>query len=373
MWAEKYRPRSIFQMLGNEENRALIVKWLKNWKKGSKPLLIVGPPGTGKTTAVRALSNDFNVYVMELNASDVRTREKLEAALGHISPVNLYGQRVIVFLDEVDGMYSKGDAGGISFLEEWIPKASVPVIMASNTMKDFMKNLEKMSEVIEWKRVPSREMFMWLKNIALKENVNVSDDVIKNIIYESEGDIRYAINQLQAAQENIVFKDVKYTAEEAVKGAMYARSFQEAFTYIANWQDDPETKLKTVAATLFYNQPIDIDQRARWLSEADIILGRIVRTQEWRLLRYFNTFITSAIYNVRGNFNQYLIPFTVVQESEKREYYKKLLEELKKSLHFDNGFIVAYVIPLYEMLVKAGKIKDAALQALIQERGKTKT
>ena len=368
MWPEKYRPRSIFYMLGNEDNRKKILVWLKNWKKGSKPLLLVGPPGTGKTTAVRALANDFNLYVMELNASDVRTREKLESILGHVSPINLYGQRVIVFLDEIDGMYSKGDAGGISYIQEWLPQANVPVIMAANEMKDFMKDLAKMSEVIEWKRVPSREIFLLLKDIAQRENVQVKDEIIKNIIYESAGDIRYAINQLQAAQEGIVFKDVKYSAEDAIKGAMYARSFFEALKYINNWEDDPDVKLTTVAATLFYNQPIDLAERARWLSEADLLLGRIKKTQEWRLFRYFNLFLTNVVFNMRGNFNQYLIPFPVVQETEKRNYYKQLLEQLKKRLHFHIGFIASDIIPLYEFLVKTNKIKDETLMEIIQKK-----
>ncbi|MFP3224790.1 MAG: AAA family ATPase [Nitrososphaeria archaeon] len=369
MLSEKYRPKSIFYMIGNEEGRKRIILWLKNWKKGSKPLLIVGPPGTGKTTSIKALGNDFNLFVLELNASDIRTKEKLEATLKNVEPVNLFGQRVIVFLDEIDGMYSKGDAGGINFLQEWIPNANVPVIMAANEMKDFMKDLAKMSEIIEWKKVPSREVFLWLKNIAEKENLKVNDEQIKNIIYESSGDIRYAVNQLQVAQESIVFKDVKYSAEDAIKNAMYAKNFLDAYHYISNWQDDPDTKLTAVAATIFYNQPLDLDVRARWISEADLLLGRIKKFQEWRLLRYFNVFLTIAVYNARGNYNQYLIPFPVIQENYKRPIYNGLLEALKKDLHFNIGFIASDIVPLYEFLVKMKKIKDENIEKVLAGKG----
>ncbi len=366
MWSEKYRPKSIFYMIGNEEGRSKIITWIKNWKKGSKPLLIVGPPGTGKTTSIKALANDFNLFVLELNASDVRTKDKLDATLRNVEPVNLFGQRVIVFLDEIDGMYSKGDAGGINYLQEWIPESNVPVIMAANEMKDFMKDIAKISIIIEWKKVPSREIFLWLKNIAEKEKLRIIDEQIKNIIYESSGDIRYAVNQLQVAQESIVFKDIKYSAEDAIKNAMYAKNFMEAYHYISNWQDDPDTKISAVAATLFYNQPIDLDLRSRWLSEADLLLGRIKKYQEWRMLRYFNAFLTATIYNVKGNYNQYLIPFPVIQENYKRQIYRALLENIKKDLHLDIGFITSEIIPLYEFLVKLRKIKDDNVEKILE-------
>ena len=50
MWCEKYRPQNIFDMVGNEDARKQFVEWFGKWKKGTKPLLLIGPPGIGKTT-----------------------------------------------------------------------------------------------------------------------------------------------------------------------------------------------------------------------------------------------------------------------------------------------------------------------------------
>jgi len=42
MWSEKYRPQIISDMVGNEEPRTAIMTWFAKWKKGTKPLLILG-------------------------------------------------------------------------------------------------------------------------------------------------------------------------------------------------------------------------------------------------------------------------------------------------------------------------------------------
>ena len=56
MWVEKYRVREFDSFFGNEKSRLLVINWLKKWIKGTKPLLIIGPPGTGKTSFVKSLA-----------------------------------------------------------------------------------------------------------------------------------------------------------------------------------------------------------------------------------------------------------------------------------------------------------------------------
>ena len=81
MWSEKYRPQIISEMVGNEQARTAITEWFLKWKKGAKPLLLVGPPGTGKTTIAYLMAKKFGYDMIGLNASDVRSKSRINEIL----------------------------------------------------------------------------------------------------------------------------------------------------------------------------------------------------------------------------------------------------------------------------------------------------
>ena len=54
LWVEKYRPKKIAEVIGNEEAKATFVEWLKSKRRRKKAVLLYGPPGVGKTALVNA-------------------------------------------------------------------------------------------------------------------------------------------------------------------------------------------------------------------------------------------------------------------------------------------------------------------------------
>ena len=133
MWSEKYRPADFDQMVGNEEARARVLIWLRKWRPGTKALLLIGPPGTGKTTTVHLAAKKMGLSLVELNASDTRTKERLSGKLGEaIASTSLFGGSILVFLDEVDGLAGRSDYGAIDFIKEAVKHSQSPVVMAAN-------------------------------------------------------------------------------------------------------------------------------------------------------------------------------------------------------------------------------------------------
>ncbi len=75
LWVEKYRPKKIEDVTGNDEAKALFLEWLKNKRHTKKAVLLYGPAGVGKTTLVQAAARELGFSIIEMNASDTRSEK----------------------------------------------------------------------------------------------------------------------------------------------------------------------------------------------------------------------------------------------------------------------------------------------------------
>ena len=199
MWSEKYRPTNILDLIGNEEARKSFVEWFAKWKKGVKPLLLVGPPGIGKTTLANLSSKHFGYDLISLNASDVRNKNNIQEIL---QPV-LDNQSVLglpmIFIDEVDGIHGRSDYGGVEALINILKESTVPIILAANNHStDKMKKIKKSVTTIELRPLSPRLLLLHMNRILQKESAKINPGKLIKLITDSNGDIRSMINSAQA-------------------------------------------------------------------------------------------------------------------------------------------------------------------------------
>lgn len=303
MWSEKHRPISLDTMVGNEQAREKLLVWLKRWKRGTKAAVLVGPPGTGKTTCVHLASERLGLQLVELNASDTRTKEKLSKRLGEvIHSSNLFGTRSLVFLDEVDGLAGRADYGAIDFIKDAVRVSDNPVVMAANDPdSDEVKKLSSATIKIEFTKPPPEVVEKFLAAIANRERLEVSEAELASMASAANGDLRSAINLLQSGA--VYEKDEELTVSQAVNAFFGAEDEKTALRALRAYPGQPRDKVRdlftgVVRSRIHEQRKTDA---LEVLSRTDLLMGRIMRGKDWRLLRYLDTMLASELWKALGD------------------------------------------------------------------------
>ena len=290
-------------MVGNKEGREKLVAWLKNWKGGGRAALLVGPPGTGKTTTVHLAAELLGLDLVELNASDARTKEKMSKKIGHaLSNSNLFGTKTLVFLDEVDGLAGRADYGAIDFIREAVRDSAGPVVMAANDPdSDEVRKLSRVTTKIEFRGVGVEELAAYLGRIASKEGLEVGERELESIAVAADGDLRSAINSLQSGGP--ARKDEDLTASRAVDAFFGATDQEGALKALRSYPGQPREKVRDLFVSVLKSRVHEERKVAAFdaLSRADVLVGRMVRGRDWRLLRYLDPMLASSLWTALGD------------------------------------------------------------------------
>ncbi|KAL0249516.1 hypothetical protein GEMRC1_004746 [Eukaryota sp. GEM-RC1] len=201
-WVEKYRPRILNDIVGNED---AIARLKVMAVEGNMPnLILTGPPGCGKTTSIKCLAstllgNSSKEAVLELNASDdrgidvVRTKIKMFAQK-HVSLQP--GQHKIIILDEADSMTSAAQQAMRRTMELYTE--TTRFALACNDSSKIIEPIQSRCAILRYTRLEPFQILDRLQVIAQAESVTYDDPGLEAIIFTAEGDMRQGINNLQA-------------------------------------------------------------------------------------------------------------------------------------------------------------------------------
>ncbi|MEK6833573.1 MAG: replication factor C large subunit [Nanoarchaeota archaeon] len=305
-WVEKYRPKTFADIKGQNEVIEKVRKFLEDFNPNNtkKAIILHGPPGTGKTTIAYVIGNETNSEIFELNASDLRNKEKLNEVLRPaMEQKSLTNKKKIILVDEADGI-SAVDRGGLTELIELIDSSNYPVIITANDIWDKkLSPLRKKAELIQLKDIDYRTIKEVLVSILRKEKNFIADEILTRIALKAKGDLRAAINDLQTISKlkdpsGIDFDERNKEVDifNALKKVFKEKPTEE----ILNLFDSVNIPLDEIILWVEENIPAEYKGKelARaydLLSKVDIFKGRIYKQQYWRFLVYENILLSYGI------------------------------------------------------------------------------
>ncbi|MDE1860747.1 MAG: replication factor C large subunit [Candidatus Micrarchaeota archaeon] len=382
--SEKYSPKDIDGLLVRNDVKAKLREFEDAINKGHrvKPLLIYGPSGTGKSAAIHAMASSNGYRLIEFNASDYRDSETLRKRIvPSTSSRSLFNEKILIFFDEIDEMSSKYDSGADKVILSMIKGSRQPIVLIAN---DYWSKkiafLRNQTDKLEFKRIPLPDMFKFLSAIAANEGSKLEQTTIKEIASRSNGDIRGALNDLDAIMhsgpelmEYIGLRNRKVEVFKVLDKIFTSNSFDLArgatinidieLDMLMNWIDQniPAKYLSKKGIMDSYEQ----------LSRASMFLEKASRDNYYGYLRYSSVIMSSGISissdGMVSTMAVYTFPskITYLSRTKKnRDMLGTAAHTLSPLVHTSRKQIINAYLPLLKRIVayyKAGMPADEVM------------
>jgi len=313
-WTEKYRPKRLREVVGNEKALDELRAWAENVfrPKAKKAALLHGPAGCGKTSAAYGLAAEKGWEVIELNASDQRNAGVIRSIVGPASTSTTFTHRPrLIILDEADNLHGSEDRGGTKAITEIVKESTQPIVLTANDRYKMAQSLVRNCRVIVFQRIKPGTVFRVLKRISEQEGVRIEDGALIALAKNAREDLRSAINDLQAlamaetGEERISDADIATggrDVEEDIFGVLQivfgadGNELQPALVALRNLDMTPEESIQWIYKNFTYEyDPLSFLHGLHYLSRADLFLGRVRRRENYKFWRYASSVMAGGV------------------------------------------------------------------------------
>ncbi|KAF9073277.1 P-loop containing nucleoside triphosphate hydrolase protein [Rhodocollybia butyracea] len=290
-WVEKYRPVTLDDVVSHRDITSTIEKFIE--KNRLPHLLFYGPPGTGKTSTILAVARriygaEYKKQILELNASDDRGIDVVREQIKQFAETRTLFSKgfKLIILDEADMMTQAAQAALRRVIEQYTRNVRFCIIC--NYVNKIAPAIQSRCTRFRFSPLPIIEVEKRINVVVETENVKLTDDGKKALLKLSKGDMRRALNVLQAchAAYDITTETEIYSCTgnphpsdiETIVKSMLSDEFTTAHQLISKMKTERGLALQDLLSGVYeYIETIELKPHAR------IYLLDHIATTEYRL------------------------------------------------------------------------------------------
>ncbi|KAL8284202.1 hypothetical protein RQP46_004951 [Phenoliferia psychrophenolica] len=269
-WVEKFRPVTLADVVAHQDIITTIDQFIA--KNRVPHLLFYGPPGTGKTSTILAVARKIygvdNAAAMknnclELNASDERGIDVVREQIKNFASTRMQGQGVagfkLIILDEADQMTNAAQSALRRVIEQYTKNVRFCIIC--NYVNKIIPAVQSRCTRFRFGPLPKEEVEKRLNYVVEKEGVNLTEDGRQAILKLSRGDMRRALNVLQAchAAYDVTDETAIYNCTgnphpadiDEIMRSMMNESFETSYRYISSMKMEKGLALQDILAGVY--------------------------------------------------------------------------------------------------------------------------
>jgi replication factor C large subunit len=366
VWTDKYSPKTLDDIVGNKQAKEGLVSWLSAWPTQSKWALIMGPQGVGKTMTVHVVAAQKKYDLLEVNRENIgheMTVEKLAEAVSTTSSLlNLEDSRRLVLIDEVDVLTTT--SAEMDRILDVLKKTKVPVVFTLSDQDALyaskklyaLRRAENCTQ-IKFDKVRRDMVQSLLKRICQQEGVRAEPEALAAIAENAGGDVRAAVNDLQAFctgeevlratdVEQMAKRDIGVYAYKTVLDIISAPSIYTGRTALSASVADDETIFAWLIENLpSYSKPLDkIHECCNELAKASVYGYVANRFRLYELKKYMKDLICYAPQLLGDRpFKKLVFPTRLKYMSKSRQVRSQLnilAKELGRYMHASKNTVL---------------------------------